>query len=211
MPYRKSPARANGRSRGEMFWTGAAVGLGEVSTPLGPVRVVVVPGGVLRIDLPHLRDVDPLSPRRLGEFHGLPVKSKDPRVEAVKAQLKDYFAGDRREFELPLALVGTEFDRRVWAVVARTPFGRVTTYAAVARAIGVPAAFRAVGAANGRNPVPIVRPCHRVVGEGGRLTGYGGGVELKARLLALEGVGLTGTPTAPACAVSEFEQRTWRT
>ena len=96
------------------------------------------------------------------------------------------FAGELRVFELPLDLHGTDFQIRVWRQLETIPYGESRTYAAVAQAIGAPQAVRAVGAANGANPVPIVVPCHRVIGSSGKLVGYGGGLELKRRLLELE-------------------------
>lgn len=104
----------------------------------------------------------------------------------VLEQLDAYFAGERRSFELKLAPRGTEFQRRVWQALAAIPYGETTTYAAIARAIGKPKAVRAVGAANGRNPISIVVPCHRVIGQDGTLTGYAGGLPSKRRLLELE-------------------------
>lgn len=104
-------------------------------------------------------------------------------------QLDEYFARRRTSFDLPLDMQGgTEFQRAVWQELTTIPFGRSTTYAALAQRIGKPRAVRAVGAANGRNPLPIVVPCHRVIGASGALTGYAGGLERKAYLLALEGV-----------------------
>jgi methylated-DNA-[protein]-cysteine S-methyltransferase len=104
----------------------------------------------------------------------------------VKTQLDAYFAGRRCAFELPLAPVGTEFQRRVWTALSAIPYGTTTTYAAIARSIGKPRAVRAVGAANGKNPLSIVVPCHRVIGQDGTLTGYAGGLPRKRRLLELE-------------------------
>jgi methylated-DNA-[protein]-cysteine S-methyltransferase len=104
----------------------------------------------------------------------------------VRRQLDAYFAGRLRVFELPLAPQGTEFQRTVWDALLRIPYGETTSYGALARSLGKPEASRAVGLANGRNPIPIVIPCHRVIGSGGSLTGYGGGLDLKRRLLALE-------------------------
>lgn len=106
---------------------------------------------------------------------------------AVTRQLDEYFAGTRTVFDLPLAPVGTPFQRRVWELLRAIPWGRTITYGELARRAGNPAACRAVGAANGRNPLPIVVPCHRVIGSGGRLTGYAGGLAAKQRLLELEG------------------------
>jgi methylated-DNA-[protein]-cysteine S-methyltransferase len=106
----------------------------------------------------------------------------------VAEQLDAYFAGSLTTFDVDLHLAGTEFQRRVWTALQQVPFGATTTYAELAEAIGRPAAARAVGAANGRNPVSIIVPCHRVVGTDGTLTGYGGGLPRKHALLTLEGV-----------------------
>ncbi len=102
-------------------------------------------------------------------------------------QLEEYFAGARRRFDLPLAPQGTAFQQSVWRALAEIPWGQWRSYADIARAISRPRAVRAVGAANGRNPLPIVVPCHRVVGSDGSLTGFAGGLEMKRYLLELEG------------------------
>ncbi len=117
---------------------------------------------------------------------------RDPAALAPAAlQLEEYLAGERRTFDLPLdARAGTPFQQRVWAALEAIPYGTTTTYGALAAGLGAPGAVRAVGAANGRNPLSIVRPCHRVVGARGALTGYGGGLPAKRALLALEGVAL---------------------
>jgi methylated-DNA-[protein]-cysteine S-methyltransferase len=107
-------------------------------------------------------------------------------LEHAARQLEEYFAGERREFDLPLHLTGTEFQVRVLEELQCIPYGETTSYSAIAERIGRPKATRAVGAANGRNPIPIVIPCHRVIGRGGNLTGFGGGLETKAELLRLE-------------------------
>ncbi|MCD7099697.1 methylated-DNA--[protein]-cysteine S-methyltransferase [Stenotrophomonas sp. MMGLT7] len=113
----------------------------------------------------------------------------DPAALAdARAQLLEYFAGRRRRFELPLAPAGTAFQLQVWQALAQIPFGATWSYAELARHVGRPSASRAVGAANGRNPLPIVLPCHRVIGASGALTGFGGGLPTKAALLRLEGV-----------------------
>jgi len=101
-------------------------------------------------------------------------------------QIREYLAGKRREFDLHLDIRGTEFQRAVWDELCRIPFGVTYSYQDVARAIGRPSAVRAVGTANGANPLPLVVPCHRVVATGGKLGGYGGGLELKRRLLVME-------------------------
>ena len=103
-------------------------------------------------------------------------------------QLAEYFAGRRTRFDLPLAPRGTEFQCSVWEALLKIPFGRTSTYGALARTVGKPAAARAVGAAVGANPISIVVPCHRIIGKDGSLTGFGGGLDRKTRLLQLEGV-----------------------
>ncbi|WP_030527739.1 methylated-DNA--[protein]-cysteine S-methyltransferase [Phycicoccus jejuensis] len=122
-----------------------------------------------------------------------PVDDGAPRVHPVLAaarrQLAEYFAGERTGFDLPLRPDGTDFRRRVWGELALVPWGTTTTYGALAARLGLPpGASRAVGAANGANPLPVLLPCHRVVGSDGTLTGYAGGLQRKAFLLHLEGV-----------------------
>lgn len=112
----------------------------------------------------------------------------DPILAETRRQLDDYFAGMRTLFDLPLAPVGTGFQRAVWAALDTIPYGETRSYADIARQIGRPNACRAVGAANGRNPISIVTPCHRVVGSSGALTGFAGGLAAKHWLLRLEGV-----------------------
>jgi methylated-DNA-[protein]-cysteine S-methyltransferase len=107
-------------------------------------------------------------------------------VEAAR-QLEEYFAGRRRDFAVKLDVVGTVFQRKVWTALLTIPFGETRSYSQIARQIGHPDAVRAVGAANGRNPVAIMAPCHRVIGSTGSLTGFAGGLDAKARLLGLEG------------------------
>jgi methylated-DNA-[protein]-cysteine S-methyltransferase len=110
-----------------------------------------------------------------------------PVLVETERQLQEYFAGRLTQFALKLDLSGTAFQRKVWNALLTIPFGETRSYAQIARQIGHPGAARAVGAANGRNPVSIVAPCHRVVGSTGALTGFAGGIEVKARLLAFEG------------------------
>lgn len=119
----------------------------------------------------------------------------DARAHAsVVSQLNEYFRGQRRAFDIPLAPHGTPFRRSVWRQLLRIPFGETRTYGDIARAMGNPGAARAVGMANHDNPIPIVIPCHRVVGADGSLTGYAGGLDVKARLLAMEGAGARMEP-----------------
>lgn len=116
-----------------------------------------------------------------------PVAAPDqPVLRAAAVQLEEYFAGDREVFDLPLAGAGTPFQQAVWRALVTIPFGETRSYRDIAVALGQPTATRAVGAANGRNPLPIVVPCHRVVGADGSLTGFGGGLENKRWLLGHE-------------------------
>src|SRR6476659_2261805 len=112
-----------------------------------------------------------------------------PILVAAERQLAEYFAGRRTEFALALDPSGTDFQRSVWDALRTIPFGETRSYAQIAKQIGKPAAVRAVGAANGRNPLSIVAPCHRVVGSNGALTGFAGGLDVKAHLLTFEGAG----------------------
>ena len=110
-----------------------------------------------------------------------------PLLAQAHQQLDEYFAGTRNAFDLPLSPQGTDFQRKVWNTLASIPYGQTISYAQLAQRIGKPSAMRAVGAANGRNPLPIVLPCHRVIGADGSLTGFGGGLPTKQFLLQLEG------------------------
>ena len=110
----------------------------------------------------------------------------DRHLQRAAAELEEYFAGARTRFDLPLAPRGTEFQKAVWRALVRIPFGETATYGQIARSIGQPAASRAIGGANHRNPIAIVIPCHRVIGADGSMTGYGGGLDRKRLLLDLE-------------------------
>jgi methylated-DNA-[protein]-cysteine S-methyltransferase len=142
-------------------------------SPLGTL-VIVVDGQVRLVEL--RLDGTPAQGQRSGEH-----------CAAIQVQLQEYFAGARRVFELPLNPQGTEFQHRVWRALGEIGFGEVCDYAHIARRIGQPKATRAVGQANGRNPIPIVIPCHRVIASDGTLGGYSGGLPIKRQLLALEG------------------------
>jgi O-6-methylguanine DNA methyltransferase len=111
----------------------------------------------------------------------------EERVAPLRTQLDEYWQGEREEFDVALDLRGTEFQKQVWGVLQGIPFGKTMTYLEVAQAIGKPQAVRAVGAACGANPVPVFVPCHRVIGKNGKLTGFTGGIDLKERMLRLEG------------------------
>ena len=151
----------------------------HIDSPVGPL--------LLAADEQGLRVIEFHAPR-----HPIPPgphwRRGDPELlRAAQAQLDEYFAGTRHDFDLPLAPQGTAFQCEVWRTLASIPYGETISYAQLAARIGRPAAVRAVGAANGRNPLPIVLPCHRVVGSDGSLTGFGGGLPTKRFLLELEG------------------------
>lgn len=154
--------------------------LGKViDSPVGKLKLVAGERGLAAI----LWEND--NPRRvpLGEV----IESEHhPVLLEAERQLREYFAGERQAFALPLDFRGTEFQRRVWSALLTIPFGETRSYAQIAAQLGCPAAVRAVGAANGRNPISIIAPCHRVVGSNGKLTGFAGGLEAKAQLLSLE-------------------------
>ena len=116
------------------------------------------------------------------------AQDASPLLDAAEAQLREYFAGTRRTFDLPLAPAGTPFQQSVWQALQTIPYGETRTYGHIAMQIGHNKSFRAVGMANHHNPIPIVIPCHRVIGANGTLTGYAGGLEIKRKLLALEGI-----------------------
>lgn len=154
-----------------------------VASPVGALKLVASDTGLIAI----LWEKE--TPKRVPL--GAMTKAPDhPVLTAAAAQLAEYFAGARQAFDLPLDFRGTDFQKAVWAQLLAIPFGETRSYAEIARAIGRPSACRAVGAANGRNPVSIIAPCHRVVGANGTLTGFAGGLEAKRRLLALEGVSI---------------------
>lgn len=147
-----------------------------VDTPIGTLRLVSDGTHLIRIEFQ-------------GQYADLAAagETDDPALSATANQLREYFKGERKHFDLPLAPRGTDFQRSVWAALADIPHGELRSYRDIANAIDNPAAVRAVGAANGRNPLPIVVPCHRVIGSDGSLTGFAGGLKIKRQLLEWEG------------------------
>jgi len=149
-------------------------------SPVGTLKLVASDQGLVAI----LWEND--TPRRVPLPHA--EKADDhPVLNEAARQLGEYFSGERRVFDLPLDFHGTAFQKDVWAELLRVPFGETRSYAQIAESIGRPTASRAVGAANGRNPISIVAPCHRIIGTNGGLTGFAGGLEAKTWLLTLEG------------------------
>ena len=146
----------------------------RIDTPIGPLTLVASDAGLRAV----LFDGRAAPPR---------ADSDGPVLDAAALQLREWFAGARTTFDLPLDLDGaTPFQRRAWLALAAIPYGTTRSYGEQARRLGAPRAARAVGAANGRNPLPIVLPCHRLVGADGALTGFGGGLDVKRALLAHE-------------------------
>ena len=153
-----------------------------LATPVGELRLVASGTQLLRIEFESRRQQAPGSGSGSGSGSG----QSSELLAHCAAQLTEYFAGQRALFSLELAEAGTAFQRSVWQALRRIPYGETRSYQAIAREIGRPTAMRAVGAASSRNPLPIVVPCHRVIGSDGSLTGYAGGLDAKALLLALE-------------------------
>ena len=141
----------------------------QLDSPIGRLSLIATDQGLshLLFDQQTVEDVDSDDDPAQADAH--------PVLAAATVQLEEYFAGQRQEFDIPLDLGGTEFQRAAWLALASVPYGETRSYRQQAEAIGRPKAVRAIGAANGKNPVPIVLPCHRIVGSDGSLTGYGGG------------------------------------
>jgi methylated-DNA-[protein]-cysteine S-methyltransferase len=158
---------------------GAMIVYSHIDSPVGTLLLAADDEGLRLIEFPSPRH--PMS--HTGHWHA----GDHPHLRQAREQLAQYFAGSRRHFELPLAPHGTPFQCQVWHALAGIAYGETISYAQLASLVGRPSAVRAVGAANGRNPLPIVLPCHRVIGSDGDLTGFGGGLPTKRYLLTLEG------------------------
>ncbi len=146
---------------------------------LGPIIVVKNENG-----LNHLNFQQGLHPMSIKDSW----KKDSKMLKSTFDQIHAYFAGELSEFDLPLAPLGTDFQQSVWTALMDIPYGHTASYSDIARAIGNPGACRAVGSANGKNPIPVIIPCHRVIGADGKLAGYGSGLEFKKQLLEIEGV-----------------------
>ena len=146
-----------------------------LSTPIGELLLVSDGAALVALRFDDARRGEPT-----------PGGAEDPLIGRASGQLREYFAGERSSFDLPLRPAGTPFEQRVWDELRRIPYGETTSYGEIAARIGEPAAARAVGRANGRNPIPVIVPCHRVIGADGSLTGFGGGLACKRALLDLE-------------------------
>ena len=150
----------------------------KANSPVGPLLFAVSDSGLMLLDF----DRGTFPPKRL---QGTWTESESATRPYFR-ELEEYFAGQRRDFTFPLDLRGTEFQLKCWRALLQIPYGETRTYADIARAVGQPRGFRAVGLANNRNPVAIVVPCHRVIASDGTLCGYGGGLDIKQKLLDLE-------------------------
>ncbi len=155
-----------------------------LKTPIGVLQVAASADCVVSIELPRRRSEPPVERWLRARFL---KRSATPALRAALIQLREYFARERRQFDLPLDPAGTEFQRRVWQMVAAIPYGETVSYGSIAARLGAAQKARAVGAAVGANPIPIIIPCHRVIGADGALTGYGGGLRTKIWLLRHEG------------------------
>jgi len=157
----------------------------ELNTPVGTLHLASSDQGVVCISLSGkedlLRDLQ-------GRIPGTKIEENASKNERVIKQLKEYFSGTRKDFDLPLHPIGTEFQKLVWRQLCQVPFGQTASYKEIAERIGRPKAMRAVGQANHRNPIPIIIPCHRIIGSNGHLVGFGGGLDKKRFLLSHEGV-----------------------
>ncbi|MBZ5567466.1 MAG: methylated-DNA--[protein]-cysteine S-methyltransferase [Acidobacteriia bacterium] len=166
-------------------------------SPIGPLTLVASDRGLVALEyLPELK--------RKSKATWL---YSDDKLAPYRHELEEYFAGELRQFTVPLDLRGTEFQMRCWSALLKIPYGETRTYAEQARAVGQPKAFRAVGMANHDNPIAIIVPCHRVIASDGKLGGYGGGLPLKQKLLDLErGQGRLGSAPSRQCATAAEAQ-----
>jgi O-6-methylguanine DNA methyltransferase len=173
--------------------------IATMDSAVGPLFLAASRKGLIALEfdarLPGQQSIRP-NPCQLREKKmGIAFEYSPRRMRPYLSELEEYFAGKRREFSFPLDLRGTDFQRACWRALLAIPYGETRTYADIARAVGKPNAFRAVGMANNRNPIAIVVPCHRVIASDGTLCGYGGGLDVKRKLLELEGA-LSGTLAA---------------
>ena len=162
-----------------------------IDSPVGQLFLAASPRGLVALEfdkrLPGQQTIRP-NPRDVrNEATELQFDESAEALQPYVRELEEYFAGDRREFTFPLDLRGTDFQVACWRALLAIPYGETRTYADIARAVGRPQGFRAVGMANNRNPIAIVVPCHRVIASDGTLCGYGGGLDVKRKLLELEG------------------------
>jgi O-6-methylguanine DNA methyltransferase len=170
----------------------------RLASPVGPLFLAASKQGLVALEfdrrLPGQQTIRP-NPRDLRAESKCRFEECEKELSPYRHELEEYFSGRRREFSFPLDLRGTDFQLACWRALLQIPYGETRSYADIARAVGCPHGFRAVGMANHRNPIAIVVPCHRVIASDGTLCGYGGGLDVKRKLLELEGA-LSGTLAA---------------
>lgn len=183
--FKKTMGTAPAKSKGQQVIT-----ISRLLTPLGPILAGATEQGVCLLEFTDLPMLETQINRLHKRMHAKTLPGDSPFFAQLDKQLQDYFAGKRTEFGIPLITPGTEFQQKVWAALRTIPFGTTRSYAEQAKSIGQPTAVRAVARANGDNRISILIPCHRVIGADGKLTGYGGGLWRKKRLLEIETRGL---------------------
>ncbi len=158
----------------------------RIDTPLGPMTAAATDRGICMLEYTDSKHLEQELRQLTAALGTTNTQGTNPHLDTLGRQLDEYFRGARRDFDIPLDTVGTPFQKEVWEALRRIPYGGTITYGEQAALIGRPRAVRAVANANGRNKISIILPCHRVIGADGTLTGYGGGMERKAKLLELE-------------------------
>lgn len=169
-------------SQSTLFWTSIA----HPANPTLKFYAAATELGICRLTWPH-QSMNDMTAWVTKHMPNARLLRDDERLIVYTTQLQEYFRGQRTEFDLPLDMRGTAFQREVWKALTAIPYGEARSYSAIAATVGKPAAVRAVGAANGANPVPVIVPCHRVIGKNNTLTGFRGGLQMKEELLRLEG------------------------
>ena len=168
-----------------IFWT-------RIDTPVHPMVLVEEDGKLVEIKLSDVDLPGEVIQEKLEQHDPDTYQQDSPFLDRVEAELNEYFAGERTDFDVEYAFYGTEFQRKVWNVIASIPYGETLSYGEIAGILDKPNASRAVGNACGKNPIPVIVPCHRVLASNGKLGGYGGGLDVKRVLLDLEGVSYKG-------------------
>lgn len=187
--FREAFTRVFGEAPGRARIEGGRIVIQMIESPIGPVLVGATDAGVCLLEFTDRRMLETNRQTIRQRFHSPVVPGEHRWLNQLKCEVKEYFAGQRKDFTVPLALKGTEFQEHVWAQLRLIPFGQTIAYAELARRVGRPNAQRAVALANGQNRIAILIPCHRVIGKDGSLTGYGGGLWRKRLLLELERTG----------------------
>lgn len=183
MGHNERERRGNMTSQENVFMT-------EMDSHLGPLTILATKNGVCHIQFGRFErnQVSTLAKLKKLGLHGDIIENEHEEIMKIAVeQLNEYFAGERKEFTVPLDIYGTNFQQKVWLALKEIEYGKTSSYKAVAERIGAPKAVRAIGGANNKNPIPIIIPCHRVIGSNGNMVGYGGGLDKKKTLLMLEG------------------------